>query len=114
MKYQTPAQGIMLTKDWSDAKTFHVECECTDPDHAVQMWVETDLDKDIDAINVSFYVKTTNAFWKEGYSRIRAAWEILTKGVHQQEHHLLLDQQSAINFAGAITNSIKELEKRRG
>ena len=110
MKSQKPANGIMLTNDWKDAKSFHIECECTDPDHAVDMWIEVDQDEDLsNTVNVSFYVKTTNVFWKKGYNRFRAAWDILTKGVHQQEHHLILHRQAALNMANAITRTVKEL-----
>ena len=114
MKYQKPAEGIMLTSEWDDAKAFHVECECTDPDHAVDMWIEVEKEADVELINVSFYVQTTNTFWEEKYNRFRAAWNILTKGFHKQENHMVLNKQAALNFAGAITESVKQLEKRRG
>lgn len=114
MRSQKPANGIMLTNQWKDAKSFHIECECTDSDHAVDMWVEVEMDQDEDsyhAVTVSFFVKTTNAFWEKGYNRFRAAWDILTKGVHQQEHHLILHRQAALNMANAITRTVKELDK---
>lgn len=111
MKAQTPAKGIMLQGDWTDAKAFHIPCECTDPDHGVDMWIEVNREKDIDAVDVTFYVKTTNEFWREGYNRIRAAWDILTKRVHTQSNTLLLDRQSALNMAEAIKRTVKELER---
>ena len=111
MKSQKPANGIMLTNDWGDAKTFHIECECTDPDHAAKMWIEVDREKDFDAVNVSFYVNTSNPFWAEGYNRFRAAWDILVKGVHTQEHHMLLNKQAALNMADAIKHTVKELDR---
>ena len=86
-----------------------INCDCTDPDHAVDMWIEVNRDADIETVDVTFYVKTTNEFWQEGYSRIRAAWDILTKGVHTQSNTLLLDRQSALNVAEAIKSTIKEL-----
>lgn len=113
MKPQKPAKGIMLTSEWSDSKAFHVECDCTDPDHAVDMWIEVEADDDLkDTISVSFYVKTTNEVWREGYSRLRAVWDILTKGVHTQSNNLLLNKQSALNFAEAIKTTVKDLETK--
>ena len=109
MKAQTPAKGIMLQGDWPDAKSFHIPCECTDPDHAADMWIEVDRELDLECVNVTFYVKTTNEFWREGYSRVRAAWDILTKGVHTQSHTMILDKQSALNMAEAIKTTIKGL-----
>lgn len=109
MKAQTPAKGIMLQGDWTDAKAFHIPCECTDPDHAADMWIEVDREQDLECVNVTFYVKTTNEFWREGYSRLRAVWDILTKGVHTQSHTLILDEQSALNMATAIKRTVKDL-----
>lgn len=109
MKAQTPAKGILQTGDWSDAKSFMINCDCTDPYHAVDMWIEVNRDTDIETVDVIFYVKTTNDYWREGYSRIKAAWDILTKGVHTQSNTLLLDKQSALNFAEAIKRTVKEL-----
>lgn len=112
MKAQKPANGIMLTNDWGDAKTFHIECECTDPDHAAKMWIEVDRDDDIgNTVSVSFYVQTSNPFWEKGYNRFRAAWDILVKGVHQQEQHMILHRQAALNMADAIKRTVKELDK---
>jgi hypothetical protein len=34
----------------------------------------------------------------------------LFKGVHKQEHHMLLNKQSALNFAEAIKTTVAELE----
>jgi hypothetical protein len=113
MKPQKPANGIMLTNEWMDAKTFHIECDCTDPDHAVDMWVEVEGDHILpNTVTVSFYVKTTNEVWREGYSRLRAVWEILTKGVHTQSNTLLLNKQAALNFAEAIKTTVKELDTK--
>jgi len=110
MKAQTPAQGISIDNDWGDAKTFNVECDCTSDDHAVKMWIEVQRDKDIPEVEVSFYVTTWTPFWNESWSRFKAAYEVLFKGVHKQEHHMILNKQSAINFAHAILSTVDELE----
>lgn len=109
MKAQKPAKGILQTGDWPDAKSFMINCDCTDPDHSADMWVEVHRDADIETVDVTFYVKTTNEYWREGYSRIRAAWDILTKGIHTQSNTLILDKQSALNVAEAIKSTVKEL-----
>ena len=112
MKAQTPAQGISIDNDWGDARTFNVECDCSSDDHAVKMWIEVQRDKDIPDVEVSFYVTTWTPLWKGWGQRLRAVYEILVKGVHKQEHHMLLNKQSALNFAEAIKSTIKDLEKR--
>lgn len=114
MKAQTPAMGISLDKDFGDARVFNVECDCSSDDHAVKMWIEVQRDKDVPDVEVSFYVTTwTKNFWEDWPARFRAVYEILVKGVHKQEHHMLLNKQSAMNFADAIKNTIKEMEKKR-
>lgn len=114
-KAQTPAQGISLDNDWGNAKTFNVECDCSADDHAVKMWIEVQRDKDIPDVEVSFYVTTwTREFWKDWPARLRAVYDILFKGVHKQEHHMLLNKQSAVNFAAAILDTVKEMEKQNG
>ena len=112
MKPQKPAKGILLTNEWPAAKAFHIECDCTATDHSVQMWIEVQRDKDIPDVELSFYVTTwTREFWKNWPARLRAVWDILVKGVHKQEHHMLLNKQAALNLAEAIKTSVKELDK---
>ena len=113
MKAQKPAQGIMLQHDFGDSKNFKVECDCTSDDHAVYMWIEVNRDEEVQDVEVSFYVTTwTKEFWRNWPARLRAVYDILVKGVHKQEHHMLLSKQSAMNFAHAITANVKELEKK--
>jgi hypothetical protein len=105
-----PLKGIMETGDWSNGKTFRVACECHDPDHDINAWIEIDPDKDTKEITLGFYVYTETPFWKKGFSRIKTAWTVLSKGYHRSEHHLILDKQAALNFSDAIKNSIDHLE----
>jgi hypothetical protein len=113
MKAQTPASGISIERDFGDARVFNVECDCGSDEHAVKMWIEVQRDQDVPDVEVSFYVTTwTKDFWKEWPARIRAVYDILFKGVHKQEHHMLLNKQSAINFAQAIKDTVEELDKK--
>ena len=113
MKAQTPASGISIERDFGDARVFNVECDCGSDDHAVKMWIEVQRDQDVPDVEVSFYVTTwTKDFWKEWPARFRAVYDILFKGVHKQEHHMLLNKQSAINFAQAIKDTVEELDKK--
>lgn len=113
MKAQKPAQGIMLQGEYNNSKNFKVECDCSSDDHAVFMWIEVTEDKDIPDVEVSFYVNTWTPCWQGWGQRLRAIYEILFKGVHRQEHHMLLNKQSALNFASAITKTVAELEKTK-
>jgi hypothetical protein len=110
MNAQTPAQGISIDKDFGDAKVFNVECDCTSDDHAVKMWIEVQRDKDIPDVEISFYVTTWTPLWNGWFQRLKAVYDILVKGVHKQEHHMVLSKQSALNFAAAVESTVKELE----
>jgi len=110
MKAQKPAQGISLDRDFGDAKVFNIECDCTSDDHVIKMWIEVQRDQDIPDVEVSFYVTTCTPQWEGWGQRLRAVFDILFKGLHKQEHHLLLNKQSAINFAAAIQDTVKEME----
>ncbi len=111
MKYQKPAQGISLEQDFGDARVFNVECDCTSDDHSAKMWIEVQSDRDLPEVEVSFYVTTWTPCWRGWKERLKAVYEILFKGVHKQEHHMLLNKQSALNFAETIKRTVKELEK---
>lgn len=113
IKYQKPAQGIMLQGDYENSKNFKVECECSSEDHSVFMWIEVAEDKDIPEIEVSFYVKTWTPLWGGWRDRLKAVYQILFKGLHRQEHHMILNQQSALNFAETIKQTIKEIQDKK-
>jgi hypothetical protein len=113
MKAQTPAQGISIDKDFGNAKVFNVECDCSADDHAVKMWIEVQRDPDIPDVEVSFYVTTWTPLWKGWPQKLKAVYDILVNGVHKQEHHILLNKQSALNFAEAIKDTVKELEEKK-
>lgn len=114
-KSQTPAQGIMLQYEYNNSKNFKVECDCSSDDHAVYMWIEVGEEPDVPDVEVSFYVNTWTPILEGGWlGRFKAAFDILFKGVHKQQHHMLLNKQSAINFADAIKNTVKEMEKKNG
>jgi hypothetical protein len=109
---QTPAQGIMLDRDYDDgSKSYTIACDCHDGDHQVHMWIELNGDKDTKDVEMTFYVNTTTPFWKEGFSRIKAAWDILVYGYREDHHSLILNKQAALNVASTINTVVKELEK---
>lgn len=112
MKPQQPAQGISLDSDFGSAKCYTITCDCHDPDHGVHMWIEVEPDKDVDEVAVTFYVNTVTPFWKNGYNRFKAAWNILVNGYQEDQHSLVLNKQAALNVASAITSSIEQLEKK--
>jgi hypothetical protein len=59
---------------------------------------------------MTFYVNTTTPFWKECFSRVKTAWDILIHGYREDQHSLILNKQAALNVASTITTVIEELE----
>ena len=113
MKPEKPAQGISIDAVFSDAKVFSIECDCGSKDHAVKMWVEIAGDAELPMVEVTFYVDTWTPNWSSWKDRAKAVFDILFKGVHKQQHELILTQQAAINLAAAISKTVKELEKKQ-
>lgn len=112
MTAQAPAEGISKGKEWKDAHTYRIDCECGDDDHAVRMWIAVAPDEQ--EVAVSFYVKTVLPTWDKKFSRIRTALKVLFGGEIQQEHHLLLNPQVSTNFVAAMQKSIAEVEDNNG
>ena len=113
MKAQKPARGIMFNADYGSSKSYTIACDCQDGDHQVHMWIEINSDKDTKDVEMTFYVNTTTPFWLPRFSRIRAAWDILTKGYREDQHSLILNKQAALNVASTINQVVKELEGKK-
>lgn len=111
MKAEKPALGISKSSTWNDTHVYHVECSCTDPDHAVVSWIEISTDEDLhNEVEVTFYVNTNFRRWENVWERIKIAASVLFGNGYEQHHSLLLEKQAAYNFAAAIEASIEDLE----
>lgn len=101
---------IMQTGDYPDAKAFRVACDCGDESHDIDVWVEVEKKHEYPEITVSFYVHTVTPFYKDGFSRIKTAWDVLTKGHHKSEHVLIMRKEGAESFATALLKSVKSFK----
>lgn len=110
MKAERPALGISRSESWSDAQVYHVECSCTDPDHAVDVWVEVGSEPDFPEVEVTFYAKTNFRRWDNFRERVKIAWGVLFGNGYEQSHSLLLKKQAAYNFAAALEAAIEDIE----
>ena len=113
MNYQEPAKGISQVGDYGNAKSYHVDCSCTSPDHALSMWIEVTGDEDVKDVELTFYgtFYTSSKLIGSVKERLKLAWTILTKGVYTVEHSTLLNKQAAYNLAETISRTIKDLQK---
>lgn len=108
MEPQTPAQGILLQHDWGDAKTYMIECECTDPDHAHTLDVSADPDF---GVTVEIWTTAETPMWSK--SRWKLIWELLTKGTVKYNVALMMREQQALNYVHALQSAMKDVKKAK-
>ena len=111
MKPQKPAQGIMLDRNWGDARSYTIACDCGGREHYPQMWIEVGSESDVELQNVTvtFYVETTSPWYR--LNRWRQIWTMLTRGYVRQESTLILSKQAALNLSTVIRNSVAEMQQ---
>ena len=107
MKPQTPAEGILETGHWPDAKSYHVVCDCGDADHSHNLWIEADDT----GITVSIYAEVKTPWWS--MNRWQQIWTLLTRGHLRQETVLTMDEQTALNYAETLKLAIKDCKVQR-
>ncbi len=111
MEPQIPAVGIAQTGQFKDASIFQVSCDCNSPEHSVNMWIEVDPETEFKLISVNFYVETYSNFKTNWSTRLKIIWNVLTRGYYKQEASVLLNEQTAVNFAQTI---LREVDKFNG
>ena len=111
MKPQKPAQGIMLDRNWGDARSYTIACDCGGREHYPQMWIEVGSESDVELQNVTvtFYVETTSPWYR--LNRWRQIWTMLTRGYVRQESTLIRSKQAALNLSTVIRNSVAEMQQ---
>ena len=111
MKPQKLAQGIMLNRNWGTARAYTIACECGEPDHFPQMWIDVggENDADLQNVTVTFYIETVSPWYR--LNRWRQIWAMLTQGYVRQEHALILSKQAALNLSTVIRNSVAEMQQ---
>jgi len=102
---QMPAEGILLRKDYGDAKVYQIVCECGDCDHDHNVWVEAE---DF-GITVTIYTQQKTKWWEQ--NRWQTIWRLLTKGYVERESTLIMSEQQALNYANILTSATKDVKK---
>jgi hypothetical protein len=107
MKAQKPAEGILIRKDWGDAKSYTVPCECCGADCEHNVWVEADAT----GVSVTTYTKVKTKWWQ--LNRWQKMWTLLTKGYIEYEASIIMSKQQALNYATVLNSAIKNVEEFR-
>jgi hypothetical protein len=103
MQPETPAQGILKINEWGNSKMYKAVCSCGDDACSHIIDIEADSE-----VNVTIYTRTKTNFWS--VSRWRHIWSLLTRGHATFETTIILDRQSALNYAETIKMAIKDVE----
>jgi len=106
MTPETPAEGILKRRDWGDAQTYQVVCECQDADHDHNVWVETDSN----SITVTTYTKQQSKWWSS--TRWSTIWTLLTQGYVEYEASIVMTQQQALNYAETLKTAVLDLTQK--
>jgi hypothetical protein len=104
MEKQQPAQGLLKLNDWGESKWYYVTCECTESNHAHTLEVEADDH----SVTVHIYTIATTKFWQK--DRWRQIWNMLTKGYAEYEASIMLNEQSAFNYANVLTSAVDDVK----
>jgi hypothetical protein len=105
MKAQIPAERIYKHNEWGDAVMYGVPCECTDPNHQHDVWIEADET----GVNVTTYTTQKTKWWE--INRFKIIWTLLTKGYVEYEANIIMSKQQALNYAETLKKAIKDVEE---
>ena len=104
MAIQTPAEGILLHKDFGDAKYYTVACECCSTNCAHTVCVEAEDT----GVTVTTYTQQKTKWWE--LNRFKIIWRLLTRGYIEYEASIIMSRQQAINYAAVLTSASKDVE----
>ena len=107
MKTQLPAEGILLHKDYGDAKYYTVPCECYSTDCAHTVCIEAEDT----GIVVTTYTQQKTKWWE--LNRFKIIWRLLTRGYVEYEASIIMSQQQAINYAAVLQSASQDVETFR-
>jgi hypothetical protein len=100
---ETPAQGILKINEWGNSKMYRAVCACGDDACSHTIDIEADSE-----VNVTIYTRTKTNFWSK--TRWSHIWSLLIKGHTDFETTIILDRQSALNYAETIKIAVKDVE----
>jgi len=107
MTTQVPAEGILLRKDYGDAKIYQIVCECGDCDHDHNVWVEAEDH----GVTVTIYTQQKTKWWQQ--NRWKIMWTLMTRGYVERESVLIMSEQQALNYANVLQSAVKDVKEFR-
>ncbi len=107
MTSQSPAEGILINRDYGDAKHYTLTCECCNTDCAHNVWVEAEDT----GITVTTYTQQRTRWWNQ--SRWKTIWTLLTQGYVEYEASIIMTQQQALNYAQVLQSAVADVGQFR-
>lgn len=104
---QPPAQGILKRTEYGHSKSYQVVCECMDPGHDHNLWVESDCNN----VTVTIYTTSKSKWWT--LNRWQKMWTLLTKGYIEYEADLIMNEQQALNYAATLNKAVADVKEFR-
>lgn len=103
MKAETPAQGILKIIEFGDSKMYKAVCSCGNDECSHTIDIEADNE-----VNVTIYATARTDFWSK--TRWSHIWSLLTRGSATFETTIVLNKQSALNYAECIRSAVNDAE----
>ena len=104
---EKPATGILKTCEWGDSKWYHIRCNCGNDDCSHEINIEADI------CDVSVHIYANNhTKWWEG-NRWKQIWQILTKGYAEMQTTIVLNEQTALNYADTLICAMDDVKEFR-
>ena len=104
MKIQQPAEGILLHKDFGDARFYTVPCDCCSTDCAHDVCIEADET----GVTVTTYTTQKTNWWSK--NRWQIIWGLLTRGYVKYEASIIMTPQAAYNYSAVLQSASKDVE----
>ena len=107
LKHQVPAEGILLHKDFGDAKFYTVPCDCCNSECAHDVCIEADET----GVTVTTYTTQKTNWWSQ--NRWQVIWGLLTRGYVKYEASIIMTPQAALNYSAVLQSASKDVEAFR-
>lgn len=103
MEPQTPAEGVLLRKNYGNAKVYNVTCECCGSNCEHNVCVEADDHN----VTVTTYTQQKTKWWE--LNRWQVIWRLLTKGYVEYEASIIMSRQQALNYAKVLESATHDV-----
>lgn len=112
-KKSAPAHNIMKTGEWPDADSYRVACDCHDPAHDLDVWIELESDSETQDVTLTFHKELYTPIWESGFNRFREALRILFGGTSRVSGSIILKKSVAENLLATMQQSIDRLKQKQ-